>query len=280
MFAKYAKITVIFLLTVLLMACVSKDKDKPDVVAQVNEAVMTNSELNEAISPAASADVRLALKRKLMEQWVENEIFYQAALEEGMALTEYEEIQVLNYRKQLILEKYLSKYLNKKYNVLDQEIDDYYSAHRNEFVWDGEYANIIHLVLDSNERVIRDEVGASKDLMEVIRKNFFDQKSTSARPIGNLGYVKLSDLPAGLVSQIKNAKTGTIRGPIKTDLGYHYVQVLDFQKAGAIKEPELVRNEIVQRIQMEKRKNELEDLKRKLRENFTIQTDLTKLTQP
>lgn len=276
---KHVKKVIIFMLSILLAACVSEDNKKTDVVAQVNEAVMTNSELDQSVSEDASSDVRLALKRKLMEQWIENEIIFQAAIDEGIGLTEYEDLLVQNYRKRLVIEKYLSKYLNQNYRVLDQEIDDYYAAHQSEFTWDDDYAHIIHLVLETNEQDLRNDVRSSKDLMEVIQRNFLDQKSTSARPIGNLGYVKLNDLPSALASQVKNAKTGTIRGPIKTDLGYHYFQLLDYQKAGKTKDLEVVREEIIQRIRMDKRKSALEDLKRNLRENFTIQTDLTKITQ-
>lgn len=272
----------IFLVFVLssswFIACSTENEDRPDVVAQVNESVMTNAELEQAITDAASPDIKMALKRKLMEKWIEDEIFFQEAIADGMSLTPYEESLILNYKKRLLIEKYLSKYLNKNYRVLDQEMEDYYSNHRREFVWDADYVNIIHLVLESDERVIRNEIRASKDLMEVIVKNFFDQKSTSERPIGNLGYVRVSDLPASLASRIKNTKTGTIRGPIKTDLGYHYIQLLDNQKEGNVKDLDIVKDEIVHRIQIQKRRNEIEKLKRKLRQNYNIQTDLSKLT--
>jgi len=77
-------------LFILLTSCGSERIDSQDVVAQVNEAVVTNAELENAITPTTSPDVRLALKRKLMEKWVEDEIFYQAATEEGLALTKGE----------------------------------------------------------------------------------------------------------------------------------------------------------------------------------------------
>jgi peptidyl-prolyl cis-trans isomerase C len=248
------------------------------VVAQVNNAVMTNAELEQTITDVASPDIKTAIKRKLMEKWIEDEIFFQEAIADGVSLTPYEENLILNYKKRLMIEKYLSKYLNKNYRVLDQEIEDYYSNHRREFVWDADYVNIIHLVLENDERVIRNEIRASKDLMEVITKNFFDQKSTNERPIGNLDYVRVSDLPVSLASRVKNAKTGTIRGPIKTDLGYHYIQLLDYQKEGNVKDLDIVKDEIVHRIQIQKRRNEIEELKRNVRQNYNIQTDLSKLT--
>ena len=70
-----------------------------------------------------------------------------------------------------------------------------------------------------------------------------------------------------------------IRGPIQTDLGYHYIQLLDYQKSGSFKDLDIVREEIIHRIQIQKRKTEIEEHKKKLRENYTIQTDLSKLTQ-
>ncbi len=262
----------------LIITCNTKDENRVDVVAQVNESFMTNAELEESITDAATPDIKMALKRKLMEKWIEDEIFYQAANEEGIVLTPYEENLILTYRKRLLIEKYLAKYLNKNYRVLDQEIEDYYSNHRREFVWNADNVNIVHLVLDNDDRVIKNEIRASKDLMEVINKNFFDQKSTSERPIGNLGYVRISDLPAALASRVKNTKTGTIRGPIQTELGYHYFQLLDYQKEGNIKELDIVKDEIVHRIQIQKRRNEVENIKKSLRQNYNIQTDLSKLT--
>ena len=216
---------------------------------------------------------------KLMEKWIEDEIFYQAAMEEGINLTHYEETLVKNYRKRLIIEKYLKKYLNKNYRILDQAIEDYYNNNKQEFVWDDTYVHIIHLVLENRERVIDNEIQSTKDLLAVIKDNFFDQKSTTERPIGDLGYVKLTDLPSDLSSRIKNMKTGTIRGPIRTSLGYHYIQLLDVQNPGTIKDLDLVRDEIIHRLQIQQRKNEIEDLKRRLRENYTIQTDLSKLNE-
>lgn len=264
----------------LLAGCATKEAEQADVVAKVNESYITNGFLDEASSDQKSDEVRAALKRKIMEKWIEDEILYQSAVKEGLALSDYDQEQVEAYRKRLLIEKYLAKHLNRTYRVLDQEIEDYYKQHEQEFVWNEDHVHLIHLVMDNDDRVIRTEVGNSKDLLEVIRKNFFDQKSTPERPIGDLGYIRLSILPEKLASRIRTMRTGTIQGPIKTEYGYHYVQLMDYQKAGTIKALDIVRNEIIERIKLQKRKNELDELMRTLRTNFTIQTDLSKLAQP
>ena len=114
--------------------------------------------------------------------------------------------------------------------------------------------------------------------MEVIKKNYFDQQSTPERPIGDLGYQKLSEFPNTIQRRISNLKTGKISGPIKTIYGYHYIQLLDYQKKGAIKDLVMARDEIFMRLQLGKRDDEIESIKQSLRAKFTIQTDLSKLS--
>lgn len=268
------------MIAIISISCTTKSTDSADVVAQVNEAIVTNAELESSVTPASSPEVRQALKRKLMEKWVEDEIFYQAAIEEGLALSRSEKFLVENYKKQLLIEKYLEKHVNMNYRVLDQEIEDYFKKHRREFVWDDNYVHIIHLVLENRDQAITNEIRRSKNLLEVIKNNFFDQQSTPQRPIGDLGYVRLIDLPTKIADRLKSMKTGQISGPIRTDFGYHFVQLLDRHRPNSQKDMEIVSDEIVMRIKLQKRQNEIKRLKQKLRSSYTIQTDLSKLTQP
>jgi peptidyl-prolyl cis-trans isomerase C len=267
------------LITCGLSSCSKKEQMKADVVAQVNLAKMTTRDLEIAVPQTVTVEVAAALKRKLVEKWIEDEIFYQTAIHEGISLNDDEIQQVENYRRSLLVEKYLDKYVNLNYRPLDQEIENYYNQHRREFVWQEEYAHLIHLILDTDDQNLKEEISKSANLIEVIKNNFLDQQSSAWRPIGDLGYVKLSELPQRLVQTIRQAPTGAIRGPIKTDYGYHYIQVIDLQPAGAQKELEVVKDEIVLRLKIERRLKEIEKLKQNLQPNFTIQTDLSKLNQ-
>jgi peptidyl-prolyl cis-trans isomerase C len=258
--------------------CASKGDTKGNVVAQVNTAQITNSELEASIPEGSSDEVKIALKRNLMEKWIEEEIFYQVALEEGLSLTEQEMALVRNYERRLIIQKYIDTRLSQNYRVLDQEVEDYYNKHKREFVWDDETVHLIHLVLENDDTAIRTEIRQNKDLLAVIKKNFFDQQSTQERPIGDLRYQKLSEFPSTIQRRIRNLKTGNVSGPIKTNYGYHYIQLMDYQKKGAIKELDLARDEIYMRLQVLKRNEEIQSIKQSLRSKFTIQTDLSKLS--
>jgi peptidyl-prolyl cis-trans isomerase C len=165
------------------------------------------------------------------------------------------------------------------YRPLDQEIENYYNQHRREFVWPDEYVHMIHLILDTDDKTLKEEIASSTNLLEVIKNNFLDQQSSSWRPSGDLGYVKLLELPQRLVQTIRQAPTGAIRGPIKTDYGYHYIQVIDLQPAGAQQDLDVVKDEIIMRLKIDRRLKEVDKLKQNLQPNFNIQTDLSKLNQ-
>jgi parvulin-like peptidyl-prolyl isomerase len=278
--SKYKKL--LFLLAIitaiLITGCANKSDSKGNVVAQVNTAQITNTELEYAIPEGSPAEVKLALKRNLMEKWIEEEIFYQVALEEGFSLSDQEMSLVKNYEKRLLIQKYIDTRLSHNYRILDQEVEDYYNKHQREFVWDEETVHIIHLVLENDDSAIKSEIKKSKDLMEVIRKNFLDQQSTPERPIGDLGYQNLNEFPTTIQRRLRNLKTGNISGPIKTIFGYHYVQLLDYQKKGEIKDLDIARDEIYMRLQLIKRDEETDEIKQSLRSRFTIQTDLSKLS--
>ena len=274
----YTALTVI--LFIYLFGCTGKDDQKSNVVAQVDAAQITNEELESSIPEGTSNEVRNALKRNLMEKWIEEEIFYQVALEEGLRLSDDEARQVENYRKSLLINKFLENRLSHDYRILEQEIEDYYQKQIGEFIWGDDYVHLIHLILENDDSAIKQEIRKSKDLLDVIKKNYFDQQSTNERPIGDLGYQKVDEFPTPIIRALRNLKTGQIRGPIRTNHGYHYIQLLDYQKKGSTKSLDVVRDEVYMRLFLMKRDEEIENLKRTLRARFTIQTDLSKLSEP
>ena len=56
---------------IVLISCAPEDEVKKDVVAQVNLSQVTDTELESIIPPTTPAEVKVALKRKLMEKWIE-----------------------------------------------------------------------------------------------------------------------------------------------------------------------------------------------------------------
>ncbi len=264
-------------LILLFLSCQPKNDNSENVIAQVNDAYITLEELEAKIADGTNEEIKLALMRQFMEQWVEEEIFYQTAQNENLDYTVNELRLIKDYKRRLLIQSFIESKINKNYRILEKEIEDYYRQHKEEFLWNEDNIHLIHLVIEHREKKVFAEISKSKDLLEIIKSYYFDMQSTPSRPVGDLGYIKLSDLPEPLVKKVKELSTGTISKPIKLTDGYHFIQLLDFQKKGNYKNLELVRNEIKLRLSIVKRKQELSKLKRELQANFDIQTDISKL---
>ncbi|MCK5032347.1 MAG: peptidyl-prolyl cis-trans isomerase [Calditrichia bacterium] len=264
-------------LILLFLSCQPKNDNSENVIAQVNDAYITLEELEAKIADGTNEEIKLALMRQFMEQWVEEEIFYQTAQNENLDYTVNELRLIKDYKRRLLIQSFIESKINKNYRILEKEIEDYYRQHKEEFLWNEDNIHLIHLVIEHREKKVFAEISKSKDLLEIIKSYYFDMQSTPSRPVGDLGYIKLSDLPEPLVKKVKELSTGTISKPIKLTDGYHFIQLLDFQKKGNYKNLELVRDEIKLRLSIVKRKQELSKLKRELQANFDIQTDISKL---
>jgi len=181
------------------------------------------------------------------------------------------------YRKSLLIQRYLSLKIDRNYRISQREIEDYYKEHSKEFVFKDDVVRIVHLLMEQKDNAIFNEIHESKSLIEIIKKYYFDNKSTTERPNGDLGYLPVSILPSNFMSVINRMKTGTISSPITSDQGYHFIQLLDRQSKGNIKDQDLVQDEITLRLKKEKRQMELERLLKDLKDKSQIQTYLSKV---
>ncbi len=265
------------LLAASLFGCKKSEKMPEDMVAQVNDHYLRLSQVKASVPAGLSDDLALSLKKNIISRWVENEAVYQAAMEAGTELTDYDKFLVNEYRKSLIIQRYLDRKLKKKYTVSDKEVEDYYNQHRDEFKRSEDEVHVVHLFMAQSDPAIFKEIRNSDDLMSIIKKYYFNEKSTVNQPNGDLGYVPLSEFPERFVRILKRMKTGTITRPIKTKNGYHFFQLLDRQKAGTIRSLDLVRADIELRLKKLHRDKDMKRLIQQAKRNVQIQTYLSKI---
>lgn len=275
----YRYIIPVTLFLLLLSACRQKAKMPEDMVAQVNDKYLLNEELGFSIPGNLDANETLALKKDLIAKWVENEALYHAALNEGFQYTTKDKFFISEYSKALLVQHYLNSKLDRDYTVSRQDIEEYYNRNKKEFTRSEDEVHISHLFIEHRDNAIFKEIANTDDLNALIKKYFFDEKSTSEQPNGDLGYVLLSQLPERYVKEIKRLNTGAVSKPIRTDNGYHFFQLHSYDKKGSIRDIEQVKNQIIFRLKRERRESEKERLLREAKTNVQIQTYLSKIQE-
>ncbi len=273
----YKKLVSVFLLMIVFFAC-NQSSDLPaDLIAQVNDSYLRKNNVNQSVPADLPDDTKLSMKKMLIKQWVEDEIVFQSAIKEGIQWSEEELFQIEKYKKSLLIQRFLNNKLNKNFRISQKEIEDNYSDNTKEFIRKEDEVHIIHLLIENRDNAIFREINEADDLKEIIKKYYFDTRSTYESPNGDLGYVVVSALPDFLQQSLRNLKTGAISKFVKSEYGYHFVQLLDRQKKGSQIDIELVKDEIVRRLKWQKREQEYVRLMDELKEKYQVQTYLSKV---
>ena len=185
-------IFVLFAGFLIIMACGQSNELPVDLVAQVNDSYLIRDQLNYSVPADLADESKLSMKKMLIKEWVENEIIYQTALNEGLAFSDNDLFFIENYKKSLLVQRYLDNKLNKNYLVSQKEIEDNYNENKKEFIRDKDEVHIIHLLVENRDNAIFNEIKESNDLNEIIKKYYFDNRSTFESPNGDLGYIAVS----------------------------------------------------------------------------------------
>ena len=275
--SRYVLAAALFLF--LAIACRQTKKMPENMVAQVNDRYLLSNELEYSTAGNLDKNATLAFKKNKIASWVDEESLYQAALREGFKLSAREQFFIDEYTRALLVQRYLNSKLDKDYSVSRQDIEEFYSKNRKEFIRREDEVHIVHLFMEHRDKAIFAEIKKTDDLAALIKKYYFDEKSTSEQPNGDLGYVALSVLPDNFVRVLKRLKTGAVSKPIRTKNGYHFLQLIDSEKKGSVRDVDLVKNQIIFRLKRERREAEKERLLREAKNNVQIQTYLSKIQE-
>jgi len=269
----------VFLLIVLsMLQCGNNEPDPIEVVARVDDAYLTRETVNSMIPEKIDDEDRKFLVKNLVEKWVDQQVLSQTAQSEGIELTPHDEWQIESVESEIYASKLISKKIPNDFTITDKEIEGYYNANQKLFERQNDEVHIAHLYLEKLDKAIVTEIKQSNSLNNVIKKNFLDRQiNRIVEANGDLGYVEVDKLRPEFKRAIRGTKTGIIYGPIRTGEGYHYLQVLDRKPAKSVQRLELVRQEIIDLLKIEKRQTMIKKFKESLKNDFSIETFLSNI---
>lgn len=153
-----------------------------------------------------------------------------AALKENIKLNED---LLPRFQLQYILNDYVS-YLYKTYNPEESEMKAVFESNRSEFnIQNTVSGNIIGKTFTPTEEDFKNFEAKAKEIKESITKDNFEAKAKelskdpgSATNGGNLGKADINNYVAEFRDAISKANVGDIIGPVKTQFGYHIIEIL------------------------------------------------------
>ena len=233
------------------------------ILATVGEKEITNLDVENALK---SLDPYQAMhfqteegKKQLLEDLVNQELFYMQAKEDQLHNDEMKKIEE-NMLKQYAINKVLSNV-----TLTEEEKKAFFEANKSKFN-KPESASAKHILVDSEE--------LANDILNKINNNEMTfEAAASANSTcpskdagGDLGTFTRGQMVPEFEEAVFNMKNGEVSGPVKTQFGYHLIKLENLQ-AGGESEYEEVSNEIERSLMYQKQSEaynkELNNLKSK-----------------
>lgn len=157
--------------------------------------------------------------------------------------------QLAAVKEQLLMEYAISKCVE-SVRVTEEDVRGYYDAHKDEMM-EEETVNASHILVDSEEKA--NEILASINAGEISFEDAARENSTcpSSAQGGNLGDFGRGQMVPEFDTACFEMEEGEVRGPVKTQFGYHLIRLNKKNPAEALSYNE-VRSQLYEQLTREK----------------------------
>ncbi|GAA0696873.1 peptidylprolyl isomerase [Paraclostridium ghonii] len=197
------------------------------VLATIGKKELTNIDIENALKSLPQYQAMQLNtedgKQSLLENLVNQELFYLEAKEENLHKDENFKTEVKKMEEEILKIYAINKAL-KTVKLSDEEISKFYEDNKDKFI-KPETASAKHILVDSEEK--------ANELLNKINNNEISfgeaAKEHSACPSkdsgGDLGTFPKGQMNPEFEEAVFSMKKGEVRGPVKTQFGYHLIKV-------------------------------------------------------
>lgn len=279
------RICLVFIMAVsvlfMLNACTQQEGQKGPYLAKVGKATITQADYERELKSLPEFAQQLFEgaegKERFLDELIKKELLYQEALKKGLDKDEEFKQKIEEFKKITLIGYLLEKEVEEKAELTDQEVEDYYEQHKEDFANITQMrASHILVKTEAEAQAVLERIKKGESFAKVAREKSIDPGS--ARNGGDLGYFSSGQMVPEFEAAAARMKTGEISPPVKTKFGYHIIQVTD-KKIGKTIEFEKVKTLIYQRLSADKQKDIFDSYIAKLRNSYKVDVNKEALSQ-
>ena len=262
------KKSLLTLISLLLISCGQKSESQGATVAKVEGSVLSESDIDKILLSSQNDNFTI---EEAVGGWVNREVLYTAARKSGFENDEVLNSQIEDYRKKLYGNYFLENYLSSQIKIEETNIQEYYKKNRSTFRRSQGAAKIRHFFLTSSELSFYLADALKQSSRNVDRKELlanFNAEITTAEKGG-----LINELDKVVFS---NNRSNKVIGPIRSNFGYHIVEILDRYPAGSYIDIEDVHGEIYQRLYNQKKSISSVQVLDSLRNTYSVKINIEK----
>lgn len=241
----------------ILTQCRSISEDPDSVVARVNQSTLTVGELEAELAAAALPAATPQMKKDRVSDWIRTELLYQEAQRLNLD-SDAKTVRDLERMRREHLANVVLEHMSAEsaIAVSDEEVEAYFAANREEFVYPEPELRVSVIVLPdvTTARQVRNQLARrSVTFEELARTRSIHASSADG---GDLGFLKRTDISDVSVQEIVfSLSAGQVSRPVLSESGSFIFRVVERREAGTLPPLDEVRGEIVNRVLWDKRRD-------------------------
>ncbi len=257
----------------LLMAGCSQSEQESNVVARVNNTVLTQEMIRN--SSGSERPLTQSEIQQFANRWVINELLYQEARQRGLHESEQVQRTVNEALKQLSIAELLEVevYQDAEASIEQNTVAAYFQQNSSEFILKEPLVRLSLAIFQSIEPAIKFRTA-------VLRDNAWTPRLDEVRSDAEQGLISSSDsifysqstlYPPELWKVASALGMLEVSFPVKTSVGYVVMRSLGQFKAGTNAPLSFVEGQIRNRLVMEQRQQKYQQYLQNLRSRHTVQ---------
>lgn len=241
--------------TGLSFNCKSKAMDA-NIAARVGNAVLTQDDLKNRMALEGLEPDR---QSEFIENWINQELLYQEAKRTGIESTEELKWELEKIEKQFLVNKLVEKTFAERIRISDAEIQEYYEKNESLFTVDEDEVHLFHIMTKTlaEAELVLQEIRAGKPFEQVAKERSADLFRDKG---GDMGFVKRNDILPDLSRVAFSLSEGGISAICKGNDGYHILKIIKKHVKGNFKDLSDAKDEILQRLRINKERSVYYDL--------------------
>jgi peptidyl-prolyl cis-trans isomerase C len=265
----------------------ASDKNE-NILAQVGSHKLTLEEFETQIQ-SLPPQLQMALlrnpqlKEQFLDRWVDITLIAQEARDKKLDQDPEIQAKIEDIMNAVLAQEFLQREIEGKVKITDDEIETYFKGHEEEFT-NPESVKARHILLtvpeEADEKAWKEAESKARDIKKKLEngedfaklaKEYSDDPGSKDKG-GDLGFFTKGRMVPEFESVAFSLKPSELSDPVKTNFGYHIVQVQE-KKAASTKTLTEVHAQIRQTLQREKQQQLQDALIEKLKAKYPVKVN-------
>jgi peptidyl-prolyl cis-trans isomerase C len=260
----------VFSVLIGVFAFLCSRTDNSPVIAKVGNEKLTLDELKRSIPFEYRDQISKEQNVSYVKQWMDTELLFQEAIRKKLDRDPEIKNRLKKMQKDLLSAEIISRFSfdNQDSAISPSAVSSYYIKHQKDFIRDSDKIKYLEIIVE-------DQKTAWYINRNLTNLNFGELSSQYSKipstVTANVSFIPVDEIPVEIRNVINNYSIEVNTVPIKTDLGYHVIRILEKLNKNDFCNEDEVRDEIISILTNLLQKQRIEKLLSDLRLKTDVQ---------